>query len=628
MKKKLFCLLLACAMLLVCVACSEQGNTSDETPTPTITDATPTEVATPTAEPTAASTPTPTPKPQITEPVGDPVHVDAQQWLAYEISFESDTEYKNPVYTVTMDVTFTHTETGETLVLPAFWDGAKTWKVRFSLPKLGDWTYVTACSDDTNVGLHYHTGTVSCTAYTGDLDIYKHGFVKTVTGTRYFMYDDGTPFFYLGDTHWTLPVEEIDGIGGISQEVADQYGITSQFKHIMDYRAEQGYTVIQSQQLGWYTGATGNSWMGDSTGSIFVYGVNNDILKKFQELDRYFAYIAEKGLVHSHTQFAYPEELIESFQVNAIDKEKLDMLCRYWVARYSAYPVLWATTQEGDDDYYAWQGCTPLDNPWLIVMNSIAKYDPYDHPSTCHQENVGNTRVNTSIFGQMKVHSWYAAQWSANIKNRSEVDWNMLIEYWANPDSKPVVNYEGRYDHFWGGTFVARSQGWLAFLNGQFGYGYGIQPIWSIVWADYGEHTPTSDEVEEYERDFDWVEGLYSEAGQQLTYMKDFLTQFEWWNLVPCFNASDYYLSSGTNYSVATIENKLYLGYFYGASVNTDDLGSFTEMENAQYEIRWMNCRTGEWTDAEIVTIEKGIYKIPGKPDSGDWAVYAKLIEE
>jgi hypothetical protein len=48
---------------------------------------------------------------------------------------------------------------------------------------------------------------------------------------------------------------------------------------------------------------------------------------------------------------------------------------------------MWVTAQEGDADHYGYNGCTPETNPWPIVMESIAKYDPYDHPSTCHMEN-------------------------------------------------------------------------------------------------------------------------------------------------------------------------------------------------------------------------------------------------
>jgi len=42
----------------------------------------------------------------------------------------------------------------------------------------------------------------------GDLDIYKHGFIQAEAGCKYMTYADGTPFFYLGDTHWGMYREE------------------------------------------------------------------------------------------------------------------------------------------------------------------------------------------------------------------------------------------------------------------------------------------------------------------------------------------------------------------------------------------------------------------------------------
>ena len=620
MKKHVIFFVLALLLLFTCVACDKEDTPSSDNPSDFA--ANPSEDTTDTTPETDKNG-----KDIIKAPVGDPIHVDAEQWLAYEIKFESDTKYRNPVYKVDMDVVFTNETTGTTLTMPAFWNGDQEWIVRFALPETGEWTYVTKCSDEANAGLHYHTGTVTCTSYSGNLDIYKHGFVKVEKGTRYFMYDDGTPFFYLGDTHWTLPVEDFEGIGDISQELADEYNVTSQFKYIMDYRAKQGYTVIQSQQLGWYTGAQGNSWLGDEGGSVWDYGIDSDILAQMKELDRYFAYIAELGLVHSHTQYSYPEELIETFLSGNIQEKHIEKLCRYWVARYAAYPVMWATSQEGDNDYYEYNGCNTENNPWLLVMEYIDKYDPYNHPSSCHQENAGNTRVNNSSFGPLAAHDWYAAQYSVNFAPGNDVSWDVMKEYWNNEGAKPVVNYEGRYDHFWVGTMGSRVQGWVAYLNGQFGYGYGVQPIWSIVWADYGEKTVTSDEVESYDRGLNWIEGLYSDTGRQLPYMKTFLEQYEWWKLTPCFNDSIYYRTGTRNYSVSSIENQLYIGYFYS---NTTDisLGTFLRMENADYEVRWMNCRTGEMTDPEIVTITDGRYVIPGKADAGDWAIAVKLLEK
>ncbi len=572
-----------------------------------------------------------------------------QRYLAYEIDFISDKEYETPVYTVEMDVVFTNKATGTSLTIPAFWDGGTSWKVRYALTEIGTWTWETSCSDESNTGLHGLSGEVECVEYFGSLDIYKHGFVKTEEGKNYFVYDDGTPFFYLGDTHWTLPMENIDGVNTdpfcemvyIPQEIADLYGITSMFKHIMDYRAKQGFTVIQSQQLAVWNGASGNSWMGDASGTIFNYGVNELILGKFQELDRYFDYIAEKGFVHANSQFSYPSELIDAYFREQITDEEIDALCRYWVARYSAYPVMWSTAQEIDNDYYEYGGCTPENNPWKMVIEAIAKYDPYDHPSTAHGEGISHLKIEDSVFDDLDPYSFYAIQWNPGLGNIQDIDWEAMKGYYNNHGFKPVVNYEGQYDHHWAGEFKTRTQGWLAYLNGQFGFGYGAPTIWSIFWTvndiNNAKTALYNDGVESYYRDWSWLKGLYSEGAVVMANMKDILTQYEWWNLIPVFDGNEYF-SPAVNvlseknvvypdYSMATIGNELYIGYFYGKNEAPYSYGKLTGMENGQYKIYWYNNETGIYSEPEIVMITDGTYDVCTKPWKTDCVFVAELVE-
>ncbi len=573
--------------------------------------------------------------------MGEELKLESEQWVACEIEFTSDKDYTDPVYTVDMDAVFYNETTGTVLTIPAFWDGGRVWKVRFAPTEVGQWRFYTKCTDTTNSGLHHRGGNVKCVEYTGDLDIYKHGFVKTELGKNYFMYADGTPFFYLADTHWTLALEEIDSYGsvetqkfvGITKEIADQYGITSQFKYIMDYRAEQGYTVIQSQPLGWWTNPGQNGWFADEYQNIFTYGVNDIMLAKFQQYDVYFDYIAEKGMVHSNTQFGYPTALMTEYFAGKITDAELEKLCRYWVARYSAYPVMWATTQEGDNDYYGVDRgdceATPETNPWFYVMDWVAKYDPYDHPSTCHQENSIYTRVENSRFDDSENHSWYAAQYNYAFNG---INWEWAKEFYNNYGSKPVVNYEGPYDHWdesGGSGYGVRIQAWGAYMNGQFGYGYGVQPIWSIFWAqngypDYENRTVIDSYGETFDKGLNWIEGLYLESGEQITYIKDYLQKYEWWRLVPCFNKSYFYQPGSCKYSVSHIGNEIYIGYFYG-KLNNDKLGTLTSMANGEYEVQWFNCQTGEYGESFTVNITDGTYTLPAKPDAGDWVIAVEL---
>ncbi len=589
------------------------------------------------AEPYAVIADEPTYELEDVTPVGELLNAKAEQWVVCELEMTSAKEYADPVYTADVDVVFHHKESGKTLVVPAFWDGGTTWRVRFAPTEIGEWTFYTTCTDTDNSGLHHRGGTVTCSAYTGDLDIYKHGFIKTEPGKNYFMYADGTPFFYLGDTYWTLPLLELDSYVstddharvGITAEVAEANGITSQFKYIVDYRAEQGYTVVQSQPLGYWTVPGQNGWFADDKQNIYTYGVNDIMLEKFQHYDRYFAYIAEVGLVHSNTQFGYPTALMTEYFAGKITDEHLEKLCRYWVARYSAYPVMWATTQEGDNDYYGERGdcaATPETNPWLKVFEYVQKYDAYNHPSTCHQEHWGYTSVENSAFGKLDGHTWYASQYNSSSKEK--LNWSLLREYWNNPGSKPVVNYEGRYDHFWTGTYGARYQGWVAYMNGQVGYGYGVQPIWSIFWSgDDSNNWTSSDEWGEFKRNANWLDGLRSEAGEQVTYIKDFLSEYEWWRLAPCFEYSYFYKPSSRFLSTfCHIDNDLYIGYCYSATHSREEFGTLMAMKNGEYEVKWFNCQTGEYAEPYTITVTDGTYKIPARPGEGDWAVAVRYI--
>lgn len=139
-----------------------------------------------------------------------------------ELTFKTEKKYntsKNEAFDVIMDVVFKNQATGTTLTLPCFFNGGKDFCVRFAPTEYGIWEYKTVCESDES--LNGLTGTIGANIYKGDLDIYKHGFVKT-NGSKYFVYDDGTPFFYLGDTHWNMFAEEFDSKGSLRGRAARQ----------------------------------------------------------------------------------------------------------------------------------------------------------------------------------------------------------------------------------------------------------------------------------------------------------------------------------------------------------------------------------------------------------------------
>jgi len=161
-----------------------------------------------------------------------------QTWKMVEIPLTSSKSYTNSYTDVDVSATFSGPG-GVTMTMPGFWDGGSSWRIRFAPPSAGTWTYTTTSTDPTNAGLHNQTGTINATAYTGNLSIYKHGFLKRGATNRYLEHADGTPFFWLGDMHWMgLSYQE-----DLNRSADPRW--TSMFKGMVDVRAQQGFTAYQ-----------------------------------------------------------------------------------------------------------------------------------------------------------------------------------------------------------------------------------------------------------------------------------------------------------------------------------------------------------------------------------------------
>src|SRR5205085_9087038 len=83
-----------------------------------------------------------------------------------------------------------------------FWDGGRTWRVRFRPDVAGQWTFRTRCSDLANRGLHGQSGQFICTAAGTTTRFSQHGPVRVARDRRHFEHADGTAFVWLADSVW------------------------------------------------------------------------------------------------------------------------------------------------------------------------------------------------------------------------------------------------------------------------------------------------------------------------------------------------------------------------------------------------------------------------------------------
>ena len=570
----------------------------------------------------------------------------AETWRVVEIVYESNKDYEKPFEDAELDLTLCGN--GVMYKIPGFWDGGNTWKVRFVCPSAGKWQFKTVCSDETNAGLHGRTGEVECSEYRGDLEIYKHGFVTTRYAEKYLKYDDGKPFYYLGDTHWSLGDETVDMVSEICAK-----------------RAEQGFTVFQSQPIGCKYDLTD--------------GIDEDDIADLKIYDEKFQIIADAGLTHSNSQFFWPlagmSKLVrnnggwtEPKLTGYVGTKKMTMpdlsdgakaylesVSRFWVARYSAYPAIWSLGQEVDNDPYQDENSewNAVNNPYKYVAEYLAKHDPYSHPVTAHQESTGVTAcygnglgtgevkfpyypgAEPSSFRNVAAHSMYAAQWHPDMARRD--DYLSARDYWYNSNGKPTVNYEGLYCYLWTKNFGARAQAWASYLSGLYGCSWGGQDTWSYT-NSYDEDRDSDDGVDtitsQEKKDATWRDSLEYPSTYQVGYMRSFMEDIEWYDLIPRFNNLSYFVpcSNVYNYFASNKKNTEIVIYFYSftdeeiaqrsntekyGGILTGTVGSLVPF--AEYNYKWFDPVNGKYLDGGSFKASLfGTHFIGAKPDDTD----------
>jgi len=537
-----------------------------------------------------------------------------EKWQVIEITINSTKIYSNPLEEIDITAIFTGPD-GKIIKRPAFWDGNTTYKIRFAPTAIGVWNMVTTCSDNENSGLNNIAKSIKCISYNGNLAIYKHGFLKVSDNNRYFVYDDGFPFFYLGDTHWIYIHERFSS--------SNVKGIPSQFKYIVDKRVNQGFTVYQTEAIQHPHGQNSSTGGGYHAGKDeeaycnFRDGFDEKDLAGFRNIDRKFKYIADKGLVNANASICWALDPAEF--PDAYSEKFMYQLSRYWTARYGAYPALWTIAQEIDKNMYKKYDSVTI-NKWFAVGKAIEDNDGYRHPLSAHMENTSHTRAADSWWGNKPYHNWWSIQWQGGINDDF---FSVGKDFWNSAITKPSVLYESAYEGFWTDAKGAREAGYKAFQNGIYGYGYGANGVWNDLYSknppDYGT------DYEMPVRYLSWYDGVNLPGAAQLIHLKNFYTSLHWWKLVPRFDDAAWsgFVDKHQSY-LATDEQQTYVVYFSNKVPSTGDLRNLEK--NTNYSAKWYNTRNGTYTNIITFKTSDGVWTVPEKPDSDDWILLVSKL--
>lgn len=124
-------------------------------------------------------------------------------WREIELTLNAENNYASPYTEAEVWADFTD-ESGTVLRRPAFWDGRRTWKIRFAPTRPGRWTWC-SFSSPVDSGLSGQSGQLTCESAESDHRFYQHGFWRMSPGGRSLVHADGTPAVLVGDTAWGFP---------------------------------------------------------------------------------------------------------------------------------------------------------------------------------------------------------------------------------------------------------------------------------------------------------------------------------------------------------------------------------------------------------------------------------------
>ncbi|MCQ6558753.1 discoidin domain-containing protein [Paenibacillus mendelii] len=523
------------------------------------------------------------------------------QWRVAEISLTSSKTYADPFNDVDVTAEFAGPG-GAVISRPAFWDGGNTWKVRFAPVATGLWTMTTTSSDPTDGGLHNITRTIESRPYVGSHEIYKRGFLSKSNDGRYLTYADGSPFFYLGDTHWIMPHERF--------ETSNVDGVPSQFKYTVDKRVSQGFTVYQSQAIWQPHGGGDHAENNEEEVANLSDGFSSADLAGFHNLDRKFAYIADQGLVHSNSQISWVGDPVN--YPNVYTEAYMARVAKYWVARYGAYPVIWTIGQEIDKNLYGAYNAATI-GKWFAAGNGIEDNDDYNHLIMPHMEGTGATTASDSWWADKSYHDGWAVQMHVDM-----TDMNAAKDFWNTAPHKPAVLYETGYEKFWADSKGALGAAYKAFQYGIYGYGYGAAGVWNDVYSKPGEPDDFGTAYELPQRYYWWYDGANLRTADQLGFFKRFYTALEWWKLVPRFDSSTWGSFTDPSHTLLSSDGSdTYVVYFFGEGQSTGVIKNMSA--TASYTAKWYDPRNGEYINLDTFTPAGGQWTVPNRPSAGEW---------
>ncbi|HXN22573.1 MAG TPA: DUF4038 domain-containing protein [Candidatus Dormibacteraeota bacterium] len=583
-----------------------------------------------------------------------PVAAAVRVWEKQELTFTSTHTFTNPYTEVIVWVDLSGPNFNKRVY--GFWDGGQTFRVRLLATEPGAWKWRSG-STPTDPGLAGKTGSFVASAWTEEemqKNPLRRGFLRATPNHHALEQADGTPFFAIGDTWYSVGTNRFRWYDDDQER---PLGPTAGFKDYVRYRKAQGYnwvnviaafpnwmtdgspwhvvmndrdkTTVRSAWLEFGTGSAKN--MDNEGGRPFLFpGKVPGYEQMFPDVDRinpeYFRYVDRK------IDYLNEQSFVPFIEVSRRDASLCWKKYYPWPDSYARFiQYIWSRYQANN---------TVLSPIHLDIISETVGPEEYTKAIEYVKEKFGlppfgtllSANANPSTLENWGENSWVTLHQTGNMREHNNY-W-YLTEIFHALAPRPALNGEPYYSGYVdarglnggyrfgapGGTekddqFV-RSGMYGSFLSGGFaGHVYGAEGIWG---ADIEALAP----IKMWDA-FQW------RSGSQMRHLRDFAFSIgkRYQELEPIADLVSPNKTAvlrgyeGWAYAARTPDKNIFLAYFEKGCPLAQIRGARL---NSAYRAQWFDPRDGSWQNVKDGTVRAsaiGIIILPDFPGDNDWGL-------
>lgn len=444
---------------------------------------------------------------------------------------------------------------------------------------------------------------------------WENGLLKVSQNGRFLAHQNGTPFFWLGDTGWLL-------FSRLTREEAEIY---------LEDRTQKGFNVIQVMALhklndkNAYGYPAFEDFRTTDWEKVLGAGYNSESYGYWDHMEYIIDLAADKGLYMAIVPIW--GTMVKNLDLNG------DEVYRYakWLAlRYKDKPnIIWLNGGDVRGD----------DHPgvWKTIGYTIKENDP-DHLMTFHP--FGRTQSSTWFHNEpwldFNMFQSGHRRYDQRTLNKSddttiedgewkgEDNWKYVEEDYAKEKAKPTIDGEPSYEDipqglhnpaepYWNADDCRRYAYWAVFA-GAFGHTYGHNSVMQM-------HRPGgkgSYGVRKY-----WQEALNDTGAQQMRHLKSLMLSVSFFDRIP-----DQTLIAGENGQsydrlIATRAQNYAFIYTYKGQKITVNMG---KVLGNTINVWWFNPRNGEYifVDVFLNSDTHEFYPPEHENKANDWVLVIK----